>query len=113
MAHWIIEDRGFGGLYYKCSECGKFWWDILKKVRMEDRCPNCNSVINEDETEYVDYPFGLSKSTVRASLQAYCELETKLIKLTGCNLEKLVELFAAGYTLRTPEHKSLEDLEKE
>ena len=117
MAHWIIEDHGFGGQYYRCSECRESWCDIFKDVSREEKCPNCGATINEDETEYIEEKkptiFGvptLSKSTVRASLQAYCELETKLIQLTGFNLEKLVELFAAGYELRPPEYKSLNDV---
>lgn len=120
MAHWIIEDHGFGGQYYRCSECRESWCDIFQDVSMEFRCPNCGATINEDETEYIEEKkptiFGvptLSRSTVRASLQAYFELESKLIQLTGCNMEKLVELFAAGYTLQSPKYTSLEDLEKE
>ena len=22
MAHWIIDDHGFGGMFYRCSKCG-------------------------------------------------------------------------------------------
>ena len=109
MAHWIIEDHGFGGQYYTCSDCGNRWWSILNKILTKDICSNCGAVIDMDENEYIDETSMLSKSTVRASLQAYCELETKLIQLTGFNLEKLVELFAAGYKLRAPDYKSLTD----
>ena len=117
MAHWNTEDHGFGGQYYKCSECGEGWYDIsTKDISMRIECPNCGAVINEDETEYVDdKPTNFatqiwSRSTVRASLQAYCEREMKLIQLTGYDLEKLIELFAAGYELRPPEYKTMNDV---
>lgn len=54
MAHWIIEDHGFGGQYYKCSECRESWCDIFHNISMEENCPNCGAPINEDETEYVE-----------------------------------------------------------
>lgn len=116
MAHWIIEDHGFGGTLYRCSECRESWNDIFQDVSMECRCPNCGSPINDDETEYVDkkhdylYAIESSELTATTSLREYCELEYKLFQLTGFNLEKLVELFAAGYTLKTPEYKSLNDV---
>lgn len=50
---------------------------------------------------------------VDSLIRTYCELETKLLELTGCNMEQLVELFAAGYTLQSPKYTSFEDLEKE
>ena len=46
-------------------------------------------------------------------VRTYCKLETKLFELTGCNMEQLVDLFAAGYTLQSPKYTSFEDLEKE
>lgn len=116
MAHWIIEDHGFGGLYYKCSKCRGGWWDIFKKVSLEEKCPNCGVAIDEDETEYIDEKSArptLSKSTVVSTLRAYSEMEIALINLTGYNVEKLVNLFAAGYTLQPPKQSSFEDLEKE
>ena len=51
MAHWIIEDYGFRGCYYKCSKCGKSWSDLFDTLN--GTCPNCNSVMDEDETEYI------------------------------------------------------------
>lgn len=48
------------------------------------------------------------------TLRAYEEAEMILINLTGCDIEKLVELFAAGYTLQPPkEPKPLSKLFKE
>ena len=51
MAQWIIDDHGFGGLYFTCSECRKSWCDIYSDVSMEETCPNCGAPINEDETD--------------------------------------------------------------
>lgn len=56
MAHWIIEDYGFGGQNYRCSNCRESWNDIYFDVSTEDCCPNCHKPINEDETEYIDIP---------------------------------------------------------
>lgn len=53
---------------------------------------------------------------VNRSLRAYEEAETILIDLTGCDIEKLVELFAAGYTLQPPKEPnplSMSELFKE
>lgn len=51
MAHWIIEDHGFGGQYYKCSECGHTFNDLYHDVP-DDICPECGVEINENENEY-------------------------------------------------------------
>ena len=37
------------------------------------------------------------------SLGQYEEAEARLNQLTGLNMDKLIELFAAGYTLKAPE----------
>ena len=120
MAHWIVEDHGFGGQYYRCSECRESWCDIFQDVSMEFRCPNCGATINDDETIYLDKKkrgvfniFDLSSVTARTVLQAYNELEDKLVMLTGFDLETMVKMFAAGYTLQPPTYTSFEDLEKE
>ena len=47
------------------------------------------------------------------TIRAYDEMETTLINLTGCDMKKLIELFAAGYTLHPPKYASLDDLVKE
>lgn len=52
MAHWIIEDKGFGGVVYKCSNCGESWNDYYNKFS-KDVCENCGSSMN-DENEYVE-----------------------------------------------------------
>ena len=51
MAHWIIDFWGFGGSYYKCSNCGETYWDILDEID-DEKCPSCNELIDEDENEY-------------------------------------------------------------
>lgn len=53
MAHWIIDDHGFGGSYYRCSECGDVSWDILDKDCGGDFCPSCGEPMDEDKTVYM------------------------------------------------------------
>lgn len=55
MAHWIIEDYGFGGNYYRCSTCRCSWNDLYEDVSLLDACPNCGTPINEEENEYKRY----------------------------------------------------------
>ena len=40
------------------------------------------------------------------SLGKYIEKETILIKVSGFDIDKLIELFAAGYSLQPPDYKS-------
>ena len=58
--------------------------------------------------------FGYDAAVKLAELcQMYEELECDLIKLAGCNLITLRELFAAGWTLHPPkESGSLSDMEE-
>jgi hypothetical protein len=119
MAHWIVDDHGFGGAYYRCSNCREVWCNIYDDVSMEETCPHCGAPI-DDEKEYMEekkkptIPFNLATiinnriEDVHAR-KAYEENEQKLIALTGFNIEKLIELFAAGYTLQPPTQMSLED----
>ena len=53
MAHWIIDDHGFGGMFYRCSECGAIYCDIFSDVGGEEECPNCSSPIDEDANVYM------------------------------------------------------------
>ena len=53
MAHWIIDDRGFGGTYYSCSECKTSYCDIFKDVCGENKCPNCGAPIDEEANIYM------------------------------------------------------------
>lgn len=87
---------------------------------MEESCPNCGALINEDEVEYIEKKkktFSLNPAPVTTkrveTTRAYDEMETMLINLSGYNMKKLIELFAAGYTLQPPTYLSFEDLEKE
>lgn len=56
MAHWIIEDYGFGGQVYRCSNCRTSWNDLYYSDILKDNCPECGEFIDEDENEYVDNP---------------------------------------------------------
>lgn len=53
--HWIIEDKGFGGMYIECSECGARWYDLLDKTIpcTDDPCPVCGAQMDEDAKEYI------------------------------------------------------------
>ena len=46
------------------------------------------------------------------TIRAYDAMETMLVNLIGYDMKKLIELFAAGYTLQPPKYMSLKDLEK-
>ena len=124
MAHWIIDDHGFGGQFYKCSDCWYIWCDIYNDHLSEDNCPSCGAPIDEDENEYIqdkkrfNIPniFELvTRKNNNDSLIKYAEMDIKLKKLTGFDIEQLIDLFAAGYTLQAPKIiLSLNDLtEKE
>lgn len=76
MAHWIIDDHGFGGQYYR------------------EKKKNPTSLLN---------PALIITNHIKA-LQAYDEMETKLMHLTGYDVKKLIDLFAA--------YASIEDLAK-
>lgn len=51
MAHWIIEDMGFVGTNYTCSECGKMYNDIFTEIDIDGDCPGCGAHMDEDEAE--------------------------------------------------------------
>ena len=53
MTHRIIDDHGFGGMYYKCSECGESQWDILDKHCGGETCSNCGAAMDEEDTVYM------------------------------------------------------------
>ena len=54
MAHWIVEDRGFAGCWYTCSECGEVHNDLYDiEMSSYDCCPDCGAAIDE-ENEYVE-----------------------------------------------------------
>lgn len=62
MAHWIIDDHGFGGVYYTCSACGKTRNDLYHDVP-DDICPDCGEPINDDENEYAEKANSTPSST--------------------------------------------------
>lgn len=53
MAHWIIEDKGFGGVNYTCSNCGDTWNEYYNKLP-KDFCTECGEYIDEDANEYIE-----------------------------------------------------------
>lgn len=53
MTHWIIEDKGFGGVVYRCSNCGESWNDYYCKFP-KDFCAWCGELIDEDADEYIE-----------------------------------------------------------
>jgi hypothetical protein len=55
MAYWIVEDHGFCGQYYRCSNCSNVWIDTYEDIP-EDTCPKCGVSINKDKTKYIDKP---------------------------------------------------------
>lgn len=132
MAHWIIEDFGFGkigGINYTCSTCGRMWNSRDYKVYEWDHCPRCNEPIDDDLSEYVEesnkhewtVTTDLSKwlasslipSTRIAQIKYYDEASEKLKQLTGHDLLKLIDLFAAGWTLEPPKQTmTMEELRK-
>lgn len=53
MAHWIIEDKGFGGVVYRCSNCREAWDDYYSKFP-KNYCRCCGEEIDEDANEYIE-----------------------------------------------------------
>lgn len=47
MAHWIVNDQGFGGVFYKCSNCGEY------EDKYKEKCSNCGAEMDE-ESVYLD-----------------------------------------------------------
>ena len=54
MAHWIIEDLGFGGCWYQCSDCGASFNDLYRRVSSIGPCPSCGAPIDIDEDVYIE-----------------------------------------------------------
>lgn len=54
MAHWIIEDHGFGGQTYICSNCRNAWNDLYHYDILKDNCPECGEDIDKDANEYIE-----------------------------------------------------------
>ncbi len=132
MAHWIIEDKGFGGCVFTCSNCKDSWNDIHHSgVGQWDKCPSCHEKMDHDKDEYVDEKKALDKlkelldkiseSSTKASVnignfaniyeqiarntKMYNDKRNQIDKLefiSGMSIEQLIELFAAGWVLKPP-----------
>lgn len=44
------------------------------------------------------------------NIRTYQELEERLIQVSGFDIKKLIELFAAGYELRPPRDRTLDNM---
>lgn len=55
MAHWIIDDKGFGGTTYTCSDCECAFNDLFWDICSTSDCPECGAVMTEDDNVYVKY----------------------------------------------------------
>ena len=53
MTHWIIEDKGFGGVAYTCSNCREVWNDYYSRFP-KDYCAWCGEDVDEDANEYIE-----------------------------------------------------------
>lgn len=131
MAHWIIEDKGFSGLVFNCSNCGASWNDIFHSgIGCWEKCPNCHEDMDEEREYLEENP--LKKIADAASKLQVPKLDVKMFdvsafdkhiqetkrrdelvrrleEVTGMSLEELVSKFAAGYTLKEPPRAYLMD----
>lgn len=57
ITHQIINDKGLQGAFYKYSNCGEIYWDILDKINYK-QCPTCKVSIDEGKEEYYKDPNG-------------------------------------------------------
>lgn len=73
MAHWIIEDKGFGGVVYKCSNCGESWNEYYSKFP-KDHCVYCREDIDEDADEYIE-------DTYSSALDVKLQIDTRTKEL--------------------------------
>lgn len=51
--HWIVEDHGFAGTFYKCSKCGESYWGYADTFD-DEICANCHTVMDPAENDYMD-----------------------------------------------------------
>lgn len=121
MAHWIIEDKGFGGLVFQCSNCGASWNDIFHSgIGCWDKCPNCHEDMDEEreyvEKKLVENPLAtlrniyenVAKATIAYqnmgdAIRRIDENVMTLEQVSGMSIENLIKLFSAGWTLKEPE----------
>ena len=62
------------------------------------------SNLEDFKTRYLGKWYFSPNEEMARSLRDYGEKENRLIGLTGFDMEKLIELFAAGYTLQPPDY---------
>lgn len=105
MAHWIIDDRGFGGCWYECSNCGRSWNNIFENPGMWNECHGCGEKMDEDETQYIENNKQSINQVMTQAIKTVRELDENVCKLeqvSGKSIEELIELFAAGWILTPP-----------
>ena len=51
--HWIVEDHGFAGTFFKCSKCGESYWGYAPSFD-DEACTNCHTAMDPEDNEYVD-----------------------------------------------------------
>ena len=122
MAHWIIEDKGFGGQVYICSHCKNSWNDLYHPtVGQWDICPWCHEKIDEevdvaklanalkniaDAASKIQIPTldikPFNVSAFQGHIDAAKERDEKIHKLevvSGMTLDDILEKFAAGWVM--------------
>ena len=63
--------------------------------------------VNKGKMEYVEYAPTLTPPNEWVSrMREIEELFAKLRAVTGCSLEQIIEMFAAGYTLKKPDYSN-------
>lgn len=75
MAHWIIDDHGFAGIDYTCSECGNIFNNLYTDISSGDNCPYCHTHMDENETNLINELLHFAKSN---NLLFECTLDTKV-----------------------------------
>lgn len=86
MAHWIIENIGFGRQNYACSNCGQIYSNVFRDPGTWDECPNCGAKINDDEED---------------------EYESDAVHRPFAKMEKIKEMVGLGEDVETDDHRSI------
>ena len=111
MAHWIIDDKGFGGRIHTCSNCREVWNDLFHPIGTWEKCPSCHKEIDRYKDEYVEkkpidkLANAMKKFNYIQNMQRMDESIHELEMVSGMSLEELIEKFAAGWTLKGPDYK--------
>lgn len=102
MAHWIIDDRGFGGMFYTCSNCKSVFSNICRDDPGRwDTCKDCGARFTEeavytdelenDETKKAVYIKDIEKA-MRESKNGIGGKRVSLVSLTKTLLKQQIEL---------------------